>query len=241
MAKQIVNTNPVLNFDLGIAVQKGIVEDFSGVQKFGYNPTVGGSFETIWDGANNYTYIATAGTATVTSSNSASDDGGTVEIQGLDANYNLQTVDATIGGSATTETFIRVFRARLKTANTGDTNVGDITVTVDSKSSAIITAGRGQTLMALYTVPANKRAYILQIDAGSKKDLEHELKLVTREIDNGNVFNTKAYMTLRGEFIEKNYRVPILVSEKTDIEIKGSASATSAISAGFEFFLEDYD
>jgi hypothetical protein len=40
------------NIDLpfGIPVQMGIVDNFSGIQKFGYNGSVGTSFETIWDG-----------------------------------------------------------------------------------------------------------------------------------------------------------------------------------------------
>lgn len=235
----IQNSTPRLSVPMGIVIARGDMEGFTGIQKFGYNPTVGGSFETIWDGANDYTYIATAGTAVATSSDTASDNTGTVEVQGLDENYDLVTETITIGGSASTASFSRVFRARMVTANTGNANVGTITITVDSKSSAIITAGRGQTLMALYTIPRGKRGYLLQLDVGSSKDLENEVKLVTKDIANGNVFNTKAFITTRGGFIEKNYVYPIIIGEKTDIEIKAKASATSSVSAGFELFIED--
>ena len=91
------------NVPFGFAVQRGNVSNFTAINKFGYNSAVGTSYETIHDGNNLYTYISSAGTATVTSSDTSSDNNGTVEIQGLDANYNLQTVTATIGGSATTE------------------------------------------------------------------------------------------------------------------------------------------
>ena len=47
--------------------------------------------------------------------------------------------------------------------------------------------------------------------------------------------------TTRGGFVEKNYIVPIKIPEKTDIEIIAKASATSAVSAGFEFVLEKVD
>ena len=120
------------NAPFGLALQKGEINRFSGVQKFGLNTAVGTSFETIWDGNNVYTYASSAGTATATSSNTGADNNGTVEIQGLDENYDLATETLTIGGSAGTITFSRVFRATMKTANTGNANVGDISITVSS-------------------------------------------------------------------------------------------------------------
>jgi len=225
------------NAPFGLGLQQGLVNRFSGIHKFGLNTAVGSSFETIWDGNNLYTY-ASAGTATATSSD-ADDNTGTVEIQGLDENYDLATETLTIGGSAGSTTFNRVFRAFMKTANTGDANVGDITITVSSTTVAKIQAGYGQTLMCVYTVPRNYVAYLMQIDVGSSKDLENEIRFITKEISNGNVWNTKAFVTTRGGFIEKNYIVPVKIQEKTDIELQGKASATSAISAGFELILQD--
>jgi hypothetical protein len=227
---------------IGLSIQRNNVDNFSGVQKFGLNTAVGSSdFESVWDGNNIYTYPSSSGTATATSSDTGSDNNGTVEIQGLDSNYDLATETLTIGGSASTTSFIRVFRAVMKTANTGNTNVGTISITVSSTTVAQIRAGYGQTLMAIYTVPRKYNAYILQLDVGSSKDLENEIRLITKEIDNGNVWNTKAFITTRGGFSEKNYIVPIKITEKTDIEIVAKASATSSVSAGFEFILEKVD
>jgi len=62
------------NIPVGLAIQKGIINNFSGVQKFGYNASVGTSFETIWDGGGDYTFLTVAGTATATSSNTSSDN-----------------------------------------------------------------------------------------------------------------------------------------------------------------------
>jgi hypothetical protein len=225
------------NAPFGLGLQQGLVNRFSGIHKFGLNTAVGSSFETIWDGNNLYTY-ASAGTATATSTDT-DDNTGTVEIQGLDENYDLATETLTIGGSAGSTTFSRVFRAFMKTANTGNANVGDISITVSSTTVAKIQAGYGQTLMCVYTVPRNYVAYLMQIDVGSSKDLENEIRFITKEISNGNVWNTKAFVTTRGGFIEKNYIVPVKIEEKTDIELQGKASATSAISAGFELILQD--
>lgn len=227
------------NAPFGLGLQRGLINNFSGIHKFGLNTAVGSSFETIWDGNNTYTYPSSSGTATATSSDTSSDNTGTVEIQGLDSNYDLATETLTIGGSAGSTSFIRVFRAVMKTANTGNTNVGVITITVSSTTVAQIRAEYGQTLMALYTVPRNYKAYLMQLDVGSSKDLENEIRLVTKQISNGNVWNTKTFVTTRGGFMEKNYIVPLKIEEKTDIELIAKASATSSISGGFELILQN--
>ena len=48
-----INNN---NIPLGLAIQRGLVNNFSGVQKFGYNTAVGTSFETIWENGGLYAY-----------------------------------------------------------------------------------------------------------------------------------------------------------------------------------------
>ena len=231
-----INNN--VQLPVGIAIRRGMLAGFDGIHKFGYNPSVGSSFETIWDAGNGYTYPSTATTATATSSNTAADNGSTVEVQGLDENYDLAVETITVGGGASTTTFIRVFRAVLKTANTGDVNVGTIQITVDSTTVAQIAAGYGQTLMAIYTIPRNHTGFILQLDIGGAKDLETEIQLLTKEVDNGNVWNTKSYITTRGGFMEKNYIIPINLPGKTDIELRAKASATGAVSGGFEIILQ---
>jgi hypothetical protein len=226
---------------IGLSIQRGNVGNFSGVHKFGLNTSVVSSdFETVWDGNNTYTYPSSSGTATATSSDS-DDNTGTVKIFGLDSNYDLAEETLTIGGSAGTVSFIRVFRAVMVSANTGNTNVGTITITVSSTTVAQIRAGYGQTLMCVYTIPRKYNAYLMQIDLGSSKDLENEIRFISKEIDNGNVWNTKAFITTRGGFIEKNYIVPIKFTEKTDLELVAKASATSSVSAGFELILEKVD
>jgi hypothetical protein len=228
------------NIDLsyGISVQKGIVDNFSGIQKFGYNASVGSSFETIWTaGTDLYVYPTTATTAVATSS-STDDNGSTVHVFGLDENFDLADEVITVGGSASTTTFIRMHRAFVASANTGVVNVGNITVTVDSKTVAYISAGYGQTLQSIYTIPRNYRGYLLSFDIGNSKDQELEAKIMARPI-NGNTFQTKAFQTIRGGAFRKEYLIPEVFTEKTDIEMRAKASATSSVSGGFELLLED--
>ena len=233
-----MSLNHLTNLPLGLAIQRGLINNFNGVHKFGLNTAVGsGAFETVWDGNNTYTYPSSSGTATATSSDT-DDNTGTVKIFGLDSNYDFAEETLTIGGSAGTINFIRVFRAVMITANTGTANVGTITITVSTTTVAQIRVGYGQTLMCVYTIPRNYNAYLMQIDLGSSKDLENEIRFISKEIDNGNVWNTRAFITTRGGFIEKNYAVPVKFTEKTDLELVAKASATSSVSAGFELILE---
>ena len=48
------------NIPLGLAIQRGLVNNFSGVQKFGYNASVGTSFVTRWAGGGDYTFLTVA-------------------------------------------------------------------------------------------------------------------------------------------------------------------------------------
>ncbi len=228
-----------IEYSEGVNISRGLVRGAIAINKFGYNPSVpNNGHETIWDGSNVYTYASTPGTAAVTSDDS-NDNGGTVEIEGLDANYNLVSETLTIGGSAGSVVFRRVFRAILRTANTGTTNQGSVTVTVDSTAVAIISEERGQTLMAMYTIPVGYTGYILQVDMGSKKDTEHEVALVIRNGIANAPWQTKSFVTTRGGFSEKDFKLPIAIPEKYDIEVRARASATSAVSAGFELLLID--
>jgi len=231
----------VFNIPFGVSIQRGDVNNFQAIQKFGYNESVGTSFESVTDAGGDYTFITSAGTATATSSDTSSDNNGTVEIQGLDSNYDLATETLTIGGSASTTSFIRVFRAKMVNANTGNANVGTITITVSSTNVAQIQPTYGQTLMCVYTIPRKFRAYLVQLDVGSSKDLENEILLRIKEIDNGNAWNTRAFITTRGGFVEKNFHVPEIIDAKTDIELRAKSSATSSISGGFELILEKVD
>ena len=220
-----------------VDISAGEVVDVHKIDKFGYNSAVSNtSYETIWDGNNLYTYIETAGTATVTSSNTSADNGSTIEIEGLDVNYDQVSETLTVGGSAGTVEVDRVDRASVVTPNTGTANVGAVTITVDSKSAAIISPDQGQTLMCVYTIPRRYTGYLIQLDVGSSKDVENTIRVVVRN-GSSQAFNVKAFLSKRGGFSEKNFRIPVEIPQKNDIEVQALASATSSISAGFELIL----
>jgi len=224
------------NIPLGLAIQRGLVNNFSGVQKFGYNTAVGTVFETIWENGSLYAYPTTATTAVATST-STDDNDSLLHIYGLDSNYDLADEVITVGGSASTTSFIRVFRSVLTNANTGVVNVGKITTTVNSLPVSVVDVGYGQSLQAIYTIPRNYQGYLMSIDVGTSKQKEVEAKFMQKPI-NGNTFQTKSLVTSFGTPFRKDYLVPEILSEKSDLEIRAKADATTAISAGFQLILE---
>jgi hypothetical protein len=228
-----INNN---NIPLGLAIQRGLVNNFSGIQKFGYNTAVGTVFETIWENGGLYAYPTTATTAVATSSDTDDNDS-LVHIYGLDSNYDLADEVITVGGSASTTSFIRVFRSVLTNANTGVVNVGKITTTVNSLPVSIVDVGYGQSLQAVYSIPRNYRGYLMSIDVGTSKQKEVEAKFMQRPL-NGNTFQTKSLITSFGTPIHKDYFVPEILSEKSDLEMRAKADATTSISAGFQLILE---
>ena len=226
------------NMPFGLGVQKGLVNNFSATGIFGYNPDISSTFETISSVGGIYVYPTASSTAVATSSNTASDNDGTVLISGLDSNYDLASETITIGGSASTTSFIRVFSARMVTANTGDANVGNITITVDSKTVAYIPATYGSSLSANYCVPKNYKGYILSAYAGVSKQKELTAKIMTKEVNNGNVWNTVGFQTTFAVPVYQEFTVPIQINEKTDIEMRALTDATTSVSGGFTLALE---
>jgi hypothetical protein len=239
MAFNIQNKEENQQVSFGILVQKGLVEDFTAYGTFGYNADIGTSFETVWSSGGLYSYPTSATTASVTSSNTGSDNGSTVDLYGLDANWVVQSERVTVGQTST-KSWLRIFSATLVNANTGNANVGTITVTVNSIAVATILPTYGKSLSCIFTVPANSRAFILSAGIGVSREKEVEAKLMIRGVANGNAYNTIGYQTLFGGNAYQEFPVPILVDQKTDIEIRAKADATTSVSATMSFFIEEY-
>lgn len=240
--KEFELSQPTVNLSDGLAIAKGFVHRFSHINKFGYNPTIGSNFETVWDGSNNYSYPATAGTIQATSTD-GNDTGATLVVSGLDENYETAEETITVGGDRGTTNFIRVFRAFVATPGTGQTtNVGIITILHTQSDStdttvAKILAGNGQTLMAVYTVPAGKQAYIKKFQGSIGKDKEAQFIGLARPF--GGAFRVQGQWITSGVPITYDYPVPLKFGEKTDFEVRVKADATTSGGAIFDIILED--
>ena len=233
----------------GIQVSNGDVEGVSYIEKFGRSSDIpNGDTVTLWDDNTRYDYLTTAAVVTVTSSSGDDAPGGdgahNVEIQGLDADYNVVLENVDLGGTSTTE-FLRVFRVRVKNSGSHGTNWGDISVTGGGKTLAIIDGGPnnapgvGQTFMCVYTVPAGKTAYLTQWAVSSgKQNADTLAKFMSRPFDNGS-WNTKDIVEIQSNNYIKDYKVPLKFEEKTDIEVRAYSGTGSTAASTFNLILID--
>ena len=234
----ITTTAPV-NSDIISRIQLAN-QTFSGysyINKFGYRdvPAHESNYYSLTS-QGDYNFPSSADIASVSSS-SGSDNGGTILISGLDENYVEVEETITIGQSGTQQ-FLRVHRARMVTTNhSSGFNQGNITVEVDGETVAYIPDGYGQTLQCVYTVPANKSAYIFQIDVGvDEKEKPVHARIVSRDSSIANsAWNTKAFIVMESNYISHNQTIPIKVSEKNDILLEANSSDGSIeVSGGFD-------
>lgn len=225
-----------------IDLAQGELVGASHINKFGYNTSVGGSYEPITDLGTNH-LPSTAAVVSIVSASSVDTLTGTgarsVSIQGLDANYDQVEETVTLSGTTpvtTTGTFIRVFRMRVETAGSGGVNAGNVTASIGGSDVARIRADEGQTLMAVYTVPNKKKAYLLKFQGSLSKNQEANFQLRTR---NGQAWNVKGLWGTFAAGVNYDYPIPLEIPAKTDIQIRGKAGATSEMGAIFDLILVD--
>jgi len=148
------------------------------VYKFGANGDVdAGTAEDIWDAGGDYPWPTAATTTTIVSADGDDADGDTgartVRIEGLDSNYLRLSETATLSGTnvvTLSGQYLRVYRASVATAGSSGTNEGAVQVKQGSTVIAQISAGLGQTLMSIFTVPANySRGELCRSFAGIEK------------------------------------------------------------------------
>jgi len=242
------------SYDWAINISSGNTSGVSYIEKFGMNTDVDSNKETVWDGGGIYTYISNAETVTVTSNDgndSATGSGArTVEVQGLDQDWALATETLTVGGASGTTTFRRVFRARVMTAGASEVNEGTISITSDTTATTLAqivvdgsgsnAAGRGQTFMSVYTIPAGKTGYLTQWTVGSgKQNTDAIAFLMCRNIAVDG-WQSKDVITVSATTYSKNFVVPLQITEKTDIEVRAfSTTNNSIVSATFNIILID--
>ena len=220
----------------------------SSIHKFGSNPNLSNdksAEETIWDGEDLYAFPNDSGETLQIQS---SDDTDTQEIvvMGLDENFEEKSETITLTGTSSTSldgSWSRVFRAY----NDGSTDLaGDVIIHKDSDVSKVyakILSVNNQTLMALYTIPANYTGYLLKHhcsaqNTDSSSSINFVIHIKTREFSK--VFRTKSIVSCSTNQSEtENLPFPIKLEPKTDIIFnKVSANGTGgSLNADFDIAL----
>lgn len=229
------------NFELNVA--RGKVRGASAIHKFGAVPALSqNTTGTIWD-KNDTLYpwnaFDTAGIITASVSN-ASDNGKQVIVMGLDNNYEEISETFTLSSSSTvsgTISFKRVFRAYLINGSTN--NVGDINFTKSGSDVLRITATKSQTLMAIYTIPAGKTAYIYKGVATAQSSADGNGNMFIRYFGQ-QAFRVGHSFEVSGVGGQYDYKFPfpIRIPEKSDIDIRMTTRTNNGrYTAAFDILL----
>ena len=229
-----------------LEVAQGLIEGYSFNHKFGAVPSMSsGATGSIWD-VNDTLYpwdALSSGSVVNVERNDVADNGIDVTIQGLDDNYNFaeETITITGGDQVGTQLFTRVNRAFISGAATNAANINIEAGSAGGTTVARITAGFGQTLMAVYTIPAGKTAYLLHGTATGSSDTDASGLMMVRYFGTDSFRVGHAFeLQLRGGQYDYTFNTPIPIPEKTDIDVRASMrSNNKRITAAFDILLVD--
>ena len=252
MSSQVFGGWPKRIYDhTDLAISRGHSQGYRSLYKFGYNPDVDTTEETVWGNAGDYIWLDNAVTMFV-SSTSANDSGTgigarTILIQGLDEDYNEIEETITLNGQtqvATQLSYLRVYRSFVTLAGSNEGTSGVIYIgssgatggVPNSSVYASISIGN-QTQIAAYTVPAGHTLYIDEINFTAAVSQAQKLvhcKFNSRD-HGSNVFRTRFVQVIQSNQLIQSFKYPQGFVEKTDLECRVSTDTTNtAIGASFQ-------
>lgn len=223
------------------------------IHKYGHNLDVNSAFETVWNSGGTYSYLDNA-TILKISSDDAKDDnvGGvgarTVLIQGLNANYKEIEETVELDGQDevnTNKEYLRVYRMIVQTVGSEGDNAGTIYAGTGTVSSGVpankyasIPEGYNQSMMAVYTIPANKTAYMTQFYCSPDSQASFQIQLRTRDENGIQRVRNQLHAFQSVWFFQ--YKPYLKITEKTDIEIRAKTSTQNVeFGGGFSLILID--
>jgi len=224
-----------------LQVSRGQIPGHSVLHNFGAVPSMSiNTTGTIWDIDDTlypWSALTTAGTLTVDRA-SASDANKVITIQGLDADYNQISENVTLTnatGNPTTLSFIRVYRAFMH--NGSAANVGNINIKISTTTIARITAGKAQTLMGVYTVPAGFSLYLTQGVMSVQSGADATGNFFVRYGGQTAFRIAHTFEVASAEYFYA-FHAPFKLPEKSDIDIRADLRSNNArITAAFDAYL----
>lgn len=197
---------------------------------------------TIWD-INDTVYPwsvwDTAGTVSIPTVNAA-DNGKNLIIEGLGEDYKFQQEHVVISSTSTVtsqQIFTRVNRAFVNDS----TNVGAVNIQKSGSTVARILAGRGITLMAVYTIPASRKGYLVHGTATCQAGADATGDMFVRYGGTGPFLVGHSFeVSGTGGQYDYTFGVPLEIPEKTDIDVRAKVRSNNArITAAFDIILID--
>lgn len=201
----------------------GHIQHARHINKVSNRINAGNTAQTIWGDTGNYPFQEVANTLTLSSASGS--DNQTVVLVGLDENYEEITATANLSGTAnvsTTESFLRLNEAYL---STGNTNIGDITITNDTNDDvqAVIGSAIGRAHDSVYTVPADHVALVTQVTSTCAVSEEVEFLYYARTLNDDHSyspFRAEHIAHLLGSVYNRVFVEPLLFPAKADFDVR---------------------
>lgn len=239
------------NEDFALQLARGQINNHSHVNKFGRNTAVAsGATEEIWDGSAAYSFPATALMTKVSqTTNQAALTGDSIEVQGLDANWDYVTQTVALNASDTTTAvtlttpLIRCFRMRVLANTVCDSSIR-LHNDGETQDYAVISTGKNQTQMAIYTIAAGYTGYVTNYYArehpvSGNAATSLNIELWGTDNANGYAKQVKHSMGLAVGGGAQHFFTPYKkFTEKSDIYLTiTTVGGTSDMSGGFDLIL----
>ena len=232
--------------DFAAHVQLGEWPGYIWVNKFGTNLDVGTVREDVWGAGGVMVHPDTADTLSLVSDDNLEDipdgDGAqTVEVYGLDENWDLKIETYAMNGTTPTVTtgdqWRRVYRAHVDDVGVyGSNNTGNITITHTASGDTLgyIVAGIGQTQVTHFTVPRNY-SFLVRHVFGNVQQSKSSATIRGWQRKRADVVSAPfTAKRVWGRFdgasggFGKEYRYAQAFSEKTDIWFTAEANAAGS-------------
>lgn len=237
-------------------VAEGNVNGTSYAHIFGFNDAIdiASGFETVGTTGGTYTGLdATAAETVEVFSDDVNDTAAgtgarTVRVVGLDENWLEVQEDVTLNGTTpvtTTTTFIRSYLSYVLTAGSGGENAGNITIrqsTTTANVFGLMMPGYNRSLVAAYSVPANKQAFLYNVFASTANKTLGTITVRAKFRPFGSVFNVLGVVSLHADgtsFAQLEYNTPSgPLPPKSDYFLEADTSANNmGVAAGFELLV----
>jgi hypothetical protein len=250
---RVLNDEALISYARGKAVTEAEVLGAYLIDKSGATETLGitpATMSTVWGGTGLYPWTTFTGTGDKIYIKSVTNDpkiqGKSVTIEGLDSNYDILIETVTLHASntaipvSTVNNFYRTNKMYLTGNNTNNLpHDYNIELTYGSSSGTLVGKmnapwGRGQN--CFYTVPRGYEAFVLSINGNSGKMDEITSSLWFHPYG-GTWTLQKSFKFISGTF-DHNFRTPLRITEKSDIEIRAFALVESSrIGAEFQLLI----
>lgn len=237
-----------LNLGTSDKVALGLISGVQAQNKIGANFAVGTTQEDIWTVGGTETYLTSAETMDIVSADAADDIAGTgaqkVKIFGLDDSFNIVSEEIDMDGITpvtTTQTFLRIYRAEVTQAGSGEENAGLISITASTAATAHgeILAGGNQTLKSQFTVPDGKYLLMKDIEIGTLRADEAEVVIAFRTP--GGVFKSKRLYNIFESDASFRFDPTLIFEPHTDIVIRATDTGAGgiAVTVAYDFYIVD--